>query len=568
MVANDGRLSIDYWHTTVAAALGRSEAPEVVAVDGAASRPSGVAVDADGSLRAGLDGADYATTHPQSYVRMPGQRLFEERITVGPVVVGPVDLIAATLSPVARDVRTMNGTAPGEVVISVPAGWVGRQRRAMEAAAKRAGLGRATVVNGAESIVREQISRGAAVPVGSAIVVCRLDATVGELVVLRRHADRFEVVANYDLGEVGETPGTTLADQAGLALAEGLDSAGVDGSEIAAVYCHVPAGAKRALAEKLAASSDLPVPPVAVADLAAAFGAARPVQPEPESATVAQRRGGLFRSVVATAVASSAAGLLAYQMFSSATAYQKPGGLGMWLHTETYAWALVPLFATLAAASVALAVSYTRRSAPAGPDPALGSALILVAALGVGSAGALSLIGAQHFGSEPAPLLRWTLASTVPLAVILLVLGLVVARTAPPGSPGQVARAPWRDRLMLPLPALALAALSTVVIVASIVGLPPVDSDWWWRMTRILHGLGGGVPAPRQPLAAGVGRLCPRRCRCVVRRYRDCRGAEFVSGRRDHPVVAAPTKADHGTRARPSQRPARRHGGARNAVGH
>jgi hypothetical protein len=38
---------------------------------------------------------------------------------------------------------------------------------------------------------------------------------------------------------------------------------------------------------------------------------------------------------------------------------------------------------------------------------------------------------------------------------------------------------------MLPLPALALAALSTVVIVASIVGLPPVDSDWWWRMTRI-----------------------------------------------------------------------------------
>jgi hypothetical protein len=429
-------------------------------------------------------GADYANRNPQSYVRMPGQRLFDDRITVGSVEVDPVDLLVATLSTVVGDVRKTHGSVPGEVIVSVPAGWVSRQRRAMEAAAKRAGFTRSTVVNAAESIVRQQISRGAAVPVGAAAVVCRLDATVGELVVLRRHADRFEVVANYDLGEVGEAAGATLVDQAGWALTQGLESAGVAGSEIAALYCQVPVGGMRALADKLAASADMPVTPVEVADLAAAFGAAqRAYAAEPEPATQ-PRRAGVPGSFLAAAIAWLAAGVLSYQMFGSAEAYPKPEGIGMWLQTEMYAWALVPVFATLGAASVALAVSHLRPTAAAGPDPALGSALVLVAVLGVGSAGALSLIGASRFGTDPAPLLRWTLASTVPLAAILLTLGLLVARTAPP-APSGGAHAPWRDRLRLPLPALALATLSTVVIVASIVAIPPVDSDWWLRMTRI-----------------------------------------------------------------------------------
>jgi hypothetical protein len=483
-MASDDRLSIDYWHTTVAVALGRHEGPVGVAVDGAARWPSGVAVDGDGTLRSGLVGADYAIGHPQSYVRMPGQRLFDGRITVGAVEVDPVDLLVATLSLVVGDVRTTHGSVPGEVVVSVPAGWVSRQRRAMEAAAKRTGFTRSTVVTAAESILRQQISRGAAVPVGAAAVVCRLDATVGELVVLRRHSDRFEVVANYDLGEVGEAAGVTLVDQAGWALTEGLESAGVVGSEIAAVYCQVPVGGMRALADKLAASADMPVTPVEVADLAAAFGAAQPARTEPEPAATGLGRAGVASSFLAAAIAWLAAGVLSYQMFGSATAYPKPEGIGMWLHTEMYAWALVPVFATLGAASVALAMSHLRPTASAGPDPALGAALVLVAVLGVGSAGALSLIGASRFGTDPAPLLRWTLVSTVPLAAVVLTLGLLVARTAPP-VPGAGAWAPWRDRLRLPLPALALATLSTVVVVASVVGIPPVDSDWWLRMTRL-----------------------------------------------------------------------------------
>ena len=107
------RLSIDYWHTTVAAALcmpnGRIVA---LAVDGAAVSPSGVAVDDDRQLRTGRDGIAAGTHHPQAYVRMPGQRLFEERVTVGPVDMDPVDLVA-TLSQVARETLQLTGVAPG-----------------------------------------------------------------------------------------------------------------------------------------------------------------------------------------------------------------------------------------------------------------------------------------------------------------------------------------------------------------------------------------------------------------------------------------------------------------------
>jgi hypothetical protein len=483
-MAIDDRLSIDYWHTTVAVALGTLDGPISVAIDGAARWPSGVAVDTEGVLRAGLAGAEYGSSHAQSYVRMPAQRLLDDRIGVGSAEIRPVDLLIATLSMVAYEVRKIRGSAPGGVVVGVPTGWVRRQREAMATAGKAAGFRHVTVVNAAESIVRHQIGRGAAVPIGSAAVVCRLDATVGELVIVRRHADRFEVAAAYDLGEVGEAVGATLVDQAGWALIQGLESTAIDGSEIAGVYCQVPVGGMRALAAKLAASADMPVTPVEVADLAAAFGTAQMAGTEPEPAAAGLARSGLPGSFLATAIAWLAAGVLSYQMVGSAAAYPKAEGVGMWLHTQMYAWALVPVFATLGAAAVALAVSRLRRTASAGPDPGLGSALVLVAVLGVGSAAVLSLIGASHFGADPAPLLRWTLASTVPLAAVLLTLGLLVARTGPP-APGARTPAPWRDLLRLPLPALTLAALSTVVIVASVVDIPPVDSDWWLRMMRI-----------------------------------------------------------------------------------
>ena len=71
----------------------------------------------------------------------------------------------------------------------------------------------------------------------------------------------------------------------------------------------------------------------------------------------------------------------------------------------------------------------------------------------------------------------------------------------------------------------------------------------------LLHGLGGGVSAAGPPGAADAGRLGTVRCRCVVRRVRDGRGAEFDSGRRDHAVVATAIDTDHAQDGKRVHRP-------------
>jgi hypothetical protein len=484
MVDVGTRLSIDYWHTTVAAAAGTPDGGVVaVAVDGAAVWPTGVAVDEDGRLRAGRDGMDIGTRHPQSYVRMPGQRLYDEHITVAGVQVDPVDLVAATLSRAAREARTVTGSVtPHALVISIPAGWVERQRKQMLAAAKRAGMSQPTLVSGAESIVREQIARNIVVRDGSVVVVCRLDATVGELVVLRHQADTFKQIAMRDLGELGETPGATLTEQAATALKEALGAADTEGDQVAAVFCQVPPGVMPELSHALTMSADLRVAPAQVADLAATFGGARSQTSDSEPVTAGQPRARLH-STVGMLVAWFGAAVLAYQAVSSGTVYEATSVNGRMLVTEWPAWGLAPLFATLGALSAALLLSDLRakRLGPegdqAGPDPALGAALAVVAALGVGGAGVLALAGAAYFEIEPGPLLTWTLWSTVPLAVVLAVLGLVVARVS--------GRVPWRDRLRFPVVALVVASLSTACVIASYAGVPYVNPHAWWTMAHI-----------------------------------------------------------------------------------
>lgn len=479
------RLSIDLWHTSLAVALGMPNGQIVpVAVDGAALAPAGVAVDGDSSVRAGRDGAILAARSPQSYLRMPGQALLEDQITVGTVHVDPVDLVAAALSLAAGETRLVAGERPREVVISTPAGWVATQRRGVREAAKRAGLGEPKLATGAESIVREQMARGSVIPSGAVVVVCRLESSVGELVVVRRDRDAFEMLAAFDLGELGETPGTTLPEQAGTALVRALDAAGVD--QVTAVFCHVPAGLMPELTATFA-TSRVPVVPLHVAEMAGAFGGARRHGPDVARADPAPPWGRVVGAGVATAVAWSAAALLTYQVVSSGTVYPATSVSPTILVTIWSAWGLAGVFAMLGATSLALAAAELRAGrtrASARPDPALGSGLILVGVLGAGAAGALGLIGAAQFDVGPVPLLRWTLSATAPLAMVLIALGLVVARTSPPGAP-LVVPTPWPQRLRFPLPALLAGCLSTVVIVAAYVGVPYVDPDLWWRMERV-----------------------------------------------------------------------------------
>ena len=242
MGGDGARLSIDFWHTTACAATRRTDGTvAAVTVDGDTVIPTGVAVTRNGDLHAGRDGATIGAEHPHLYVRLPGQRLFDERVQVGPTAVDPVDLVAAVLSEVARQASTATGgTVPTDVVICTPTGWVGRQQERMRVAARRAGLAQPRLLDGADAIVREQAANGTPIPMGAVVVMCRLDATAGEVVVLCRQPDGLERLATHPFGEVGEIAGATLVDQAATAMARALEAAEIPGERVAAVFCHAP----------------------------------------------------------------------------------------------------------------------------------------------------------------------------------------------------------------------------------------------------------------------------------------------------------------------------------------
>jgi hypothetical protein len=474
-------LSIDLWHTTITAAIHIDGRTTPVAIDGASSYPTGVAVDPAGNLHTGPPALTYAHGQPDTYIPLPGQRLLDDRITIGTHQLDPIDVITTTLSTVVRSVHAITRRGIDEVIISVPAGWVTRQRRALQTAAHRAGLPTPTIVRGADSIARDQAHRGHTVPTGAVLAVCRCDTTTGEVVLLRHQPDGYDRLATIDLGQLGETPGPTLADQAATALATALDATGLHGTDLAAVYYQAPD--HPALADTVTRSVDLAVTPRLVTDLSAALGAADPT-PGPTAAAVRPLSWGLLQATISLLMAWSAAGMLTYQTLSSATVYIDPDGRP-WLDIQLSAFALIPVFTTLGAVSAALLAAHTRTRIPSGRDPKLGSWLSLAAVLGAGVAAALSLITAQHFDTSPAPLLAWALIATTPLAGAVAGLGVVLTRTEPPRHVATGMQAPWQEQLAFPLPTLTLAALSTVAIVAATVNIPVTDKDLWWQLQHI-----------------------------------------------------------------------------------
>ena len=481
MSGDGARLSIDFWHTTLRAVTLRPDGTVMtVMVDGDTSMPTGVAVTEDGVLHAGRDGAAIGADHPHLYVRLPGQRLFEERIQVGPVEVDPVDLVAETLRHLARQAGAATGGAlPTDVVICTPAWWVPRQQQRLRTAARRAGLANPRLLDCPDAILRDQAGNVAPVPVGAVVVVCRLDATVGEVVVLCRRVDGLERLATLPLGEVGETAGETLVEQAATALTEALQEAGIPGEQVAAVYCHAPETAMSALASALTASAGLAAPPVRVGEMAAAAGGLYTTLPTGR-VKPRWRYARLFHSLGGIAAGGFGAGFLAYQVFESGQVYEATTISPKMLVTQWCAWGLASLFALLALVSTALAVADLRaiRSGhadnPDGPDPKLGSSLTFAAALGVGLAAMFALVGGASFGFNPGPMLTWTLGSTVPAAVVITVIGLLAVRAPIRGG--------WRDRLRFPVEASALAAVSTVAVVGSYVAIPFQDRNTWWAM--------------------------------------------------------------------------------------
>jgi hypothetical protein len=475
------RLSVDIWHTSVAAVVRTSDGREhPLAFDGSKVLPFVVAVTENGALHPGARGETIDAEYPHLYVRTPAQRLFDERVQVGGVSVDPVDLVAVVLARVAQEARTVTGgLVPEDVVFCTPCGWVSRQLMKVAVAADRAGLAPPRQMGAAEAIVRDRMAAGAAVPVGAVVVVCRLDATVGELVLLHRRADGFEQRAAMTLGELAEIPGPSLPEQAATALSEALAVNRLTGDQVAAVFCHVPEESFPTLSAVLTLSAGLVVEPVRVNGLAAALGGMHSTVPT-KRIRPAWRWAKLAHSVAGTAIGWSAAIFLAYQLFNSGMVYEATSISAKMLVTRWCGWGLAAVFALLGLVSAAVMMSDLRalRSGTAepsdGPDPRLGSALLFGAGLGLGVAAVFALVGGAHFGFDPLPILTWTLGSTVVLATVVAIVGLLAGRLS--------MKRGWPDRVRFPVEASAMAAVSTVAVLGSYVGIPFNDRDVWWSM--------------------------------------------------------------------------------------
>lgn len=502
------RLSIDVWHTSVAAVVRTGHGLVVpLTFDGSPVLPFGVAV-TEAGLHTGRRGADIGVQFPQMYVRRPGQRLLERNVTVGGVAVDPVDLVSAVLSRVGEQARQVTGSVPAEVVVCRPAHWGPSQVLGVVAAAGRAGMAAPDRLESAEAIVRGQMAAGVPVPVGAVVAVCRVDDTVGEVVLLRRTPAGFGLLAAMPLGEIGQTPGVTLPDQAAHALAEGLDANQLGGDRIGAVFCHTPEDLFPAVAARLTVAAGLVVEPVRVDNLAAAVGGLQATVP----ARPVRRRwrwARLVGSVGGVAAGWGGAAALVYELFSTGFVYAATSTSPKLLVTQWGAWGLAAVFALLGLVSAAVALSDLRAlradssELADGPDRRLGSAVVFATAFGLGAAAVLGLTGGARFGVPPSTMLAWTLGSTVGLAALTAVLGVLAGRV--PIDRG------WPDRLRFPVEAAITTAVSTVAVLGAYVGVPLHDqTSWWWMEHAGAVGMGLTVawlvvaaPWSLQPAAMG-----------------------------------------------------------------
>ena len=135
-------VGIDLGTTNSAVAIWRDGAPQLVPNSlGKELTPSAVSLDASGQSWVGAAAIDRMALHPRdtatSFKRLIGT---EAEATLGKSMMRAEDLSAVILRSLADDVEAFTGTRPTEAVITVPAYFNERQRRATRRAGEIAGL--------------------------------------------------------------------------------------------------------------------------------------------------------------------------------------------------------------------------------------------------------------------------------------------------------------------------------------------------------------------------------------------------------------------------------------------
>jgi actin-like ATPase involved in cell morphogenesis len=203
--AHPDRLGIDFGSSNTVAMLRWPNGQiKPVLVDGAHLLASAVYADPLGTLLTGADAVRSASLAPERFEPNPKRRVDDGAVWLGDRAVQTVDLIAAVLGRVVREVRTTHGSLPPGVTITCPARWAVPRRRLLAEAASRAGLRGVHIVAEPVAAAGRLVEIGERDwPAGSAIVVYDLGGGTCDVSVIRLTAAGPEVLAVGGRDDIG-----------------------------------------------------------------------------------------------------------------------------------------------------------------------------------------------------------------------------------------------------------------------------------------------------------------------------------------------------------------------------
>ena len=171
---------------------------------GTAKKPGAAKDTAGKSLLVGREATHAARVRPELFEPHPKRRIDDGTVLLGTAELPVSSLIAAVLAQVRTEtVRTMGGE-PGTVVLTYPAAWGPRRRAVLLDAARLAGLGTPQLVPEPVAAAAFFVAAtGAAVPVGSRVVVYDFGAGTFDASVVTRTATGWEVIASEGLDDAG-----------------------------------------------------------------------------------------------------------------------------------------------------------------------------------------------------------------------------------------------------------------------------------------------------------------------------------------------------------------------------
>jgi hypothetical protein len=196
---------VDFGTSNTVAALSRdADRVRTLLFDGSPTLPSAVFLDPSGTLLVGRDAAHSARSAPERYEPNPKRRIDEQLVLLGDAELPVVELIAAVLRLVAVEAGRVAGGPVADVTLTHPAAWAHTRRQTLVQAAARAGLPPVALVPEPVAAADTFLAvSGAAVPVGSSVVVYDLGAGTFDASVVRRGPDGFDVVAAEGLSQAG-----------------------------------------------------------------------------------------------------------------------------------------------------------------------------------------------------------------------------------------------------------------------------------------------------------------------------------------------------------------------------